>query len=160
MAPKNESQLNSVIGEGSIFEGKFYINGSLQIDGRFEGEIKTKEKLIVGETGKVKTDIMAKKVVVGGTVIGNIEAEEDVSLLSTGRVLGNIRAPKVFMEDGVVIHGEVSISGGQKKDVKSIIEESFDTGPKLNELIKREALEKEGKKVTLENARAEKQHRN
>ena len=44
MATKNDSQLNSVIGDGSIFEGKFYINGSLQIDGRFEGEIKTKSK--------------------------------------------------------------------------------------------------------------------
>ena len=74
MATKNDSQLNSIIGEGSIFKGKFYINGSLQVDGRFEGEIKTKDQLIVGELGKIKTDIVAKRVVVGGTVIGNIEA--------------------------------------------------------------------------------------
>ncbi|MCK5094269.1 MAG: polymer-forming cytoskeletal protein, partial [Spirochaetes bacterium] len=94
MATKNDSQLNSVIGDGSIFEGKFYINGSLKINGRFEGEIKTKEHLIVGETGKVKTDITARRVTVGGTVIGNIVAEEEISLLSTGRILGNIRAPK------------------------------------------------------------------
>ena len=76
MATKNGSQLNSVIGDGSIFEGKFFINGSLEIDGRFEGDIRTKEHLIVGETGKVKTDISAKRVTVGGTVIGNIEADE------------------------------------------------------------------------------------
>ena len=74
MAAKNESQLNSLIGEGSVFDGKFYINGSLQVDGRFEGEIKTEDQLIVGRTGKVKTDIVAKRVIVGGTVIGNIDA--------------------------------------------------------------------------------------
>lgn len=135
MAAKNESQLNSVIGEGSIFEGKFFINGSLQIDGRFEGEIKTRDQLIVGETGKVKTDIFAKRVVVGGTVIGNIEADEDVSLLSTGRILGNINAPKVNVEEGVVVKGEISINAGQKKDVKNIIEESFNAGPKIEEMI-------------------------
>ena len=73
--------MNSVIGEGSIFEGKFYINGSLQIDGRFEGDIRTEEYVVVGETGKVKTDIFARRVVVAGTVIGNIEAEEEVNLL-------------------------------------------------------------------------------
>ena len=123
MAAKNGQEMNSVIGEGSIFEGKFYINGSLQIDGRFEGDIRTEEYVVVGETGKVKTDIVARQVVVAGTVIGNIEANEEVNLLSTGRVLGNIRAPKVNVEDGVIIEGEVSISADQKKDVKRVIEE-------------------------------------
>jgi len=74
MAAKNGQEMNSVIGEGSIFEGKFYINGSLQIDGRFEGDIRTDEHVLVGETGKVKTDIVARRVIVAGTVIGNIEA--------------------------------------------------------------------------------------
>jgi cytoskeletal protein CcmA (bactofilin family) len=136
MASKNDHQINSVIGEGSIFEGKFYIQGSLQIDGRFEGEIKTQDQLVVGETGKVKTDIYAKKVVVGGTVIGNIEAEEDVALLSTGRVYGNITAPRVNIEDGVLIKGEISISAGQKKSIKNVIEESFNSGPKISDVIK------------------------
>jgi cytoskeletal protein CcmA (bactofilin family) len=135
MAPKNDNHMNSIIGEGSMFEGKFYISGSLQIDGRFEGEIQTKDQVIVGETGKVKTDIYANRVVVGGTVIGNIEAQEDVTLLSTGRILGNIRAPRVQIEEGVVVKGEISIDAGQKKDVKSIIEESFNAGPKLSDVI-------------------------
>jgi cytoskeletal protein CcmA (bactofilin family) len=137
MAPKNNSVMNSIIGEGSVFEGKFYISGSLQVDGRFEGEIQTMDQVVVGETGKVKTDILANRVVVGGTVIGNIEAQEDVSLLSTGRVLGNIRAPLVHIEEGVVVKGEISIDAGQKKDVRSIIVESFDAGPKLNDVIKK-----------------------
>ena len=136
MAAKNGQEMNSVIGEGSIFEGKFYISGSLQIDGRFEGEIRTEDQVVVGEMGKVKTDIIAKRVVVAGTVIGNIEAQGEVILLSTGRVLGNIRAPRVDVEDGVVVEGEITISAGQKKDVRSIIEESYEAGPKLNELIK------------------------
>ncbi|HMU84753.1 MAG TPA: polymer-forming cytoskeletal protein, partial [Leptospiraceae bacterium] len=54
MAGRNDS-MNSVIGPGSIFEGKFYISGSLKIDGKFEGEIKTEDALVVGETGKIKT---------------------------------------------------------------------------------------------------------
>ena len=152
MATKNGSQLNSVIGDGSIFEGKFFINGSLEIDGRFEGDIRTKEHLIVGETGKVKTDISAKRVTVGGTVIGNIEADEEVSLLSTGRVLGNIKAPKVNIEDGVVVEGEISISGGQKKGIRNIIEESYQAGPQLDEVIKRENAEAQKKVVPSQDA--------
>jgi cytoskeletal protein CcmA (bactofilin family) len=152
MAAKNEAPLNSVIGDGSIFEGKFYINGSLQIDGRFEGEIKTKNQLIVGELGKVKTDIIAKRVIIGGTVIGNIEAEEEVFLLSTGRVLGNIKAPKVNIEEGVVVHGEISISAGQKKGIKNIIQEAYSTGPKLKDIIAKEKPEPDDKKVPQQDA--------
>jgi cytoskeletal protein CcmA (bactofilin family) len=152
MATKNDAQLNSVIGEGSIFKGKFYINGSLQIDGRFEGEIKTKDQVIIGELGKVKTDITAKKVIVGGTLIGNIEAEEEVELLATGRVLGNIRTPKVNIEEGVVVKGEISISAGQKKGISNIIAESFNAGPKLEDMVSVEKKPQIEKKVVSENA--------
>jgi len=121
MAGKSDS-LNSTIGEGSVFEGKFYISGSLRIDGKFEGEIKTDEELVVGETGKVKTNIHAKNVVVAGTVIGNIVADEEVKLLETAKVLGDIETPILTVQRGVVSHGVVTITGGQKKDVKKLIE--------------------------------------
>ncbi len=152
MAGKNGQDLNSVIGQGSIFEGKFYINGSLQIDGRFEGDIRTDDQVIVGETGKVKTDIVARRVTVAGTIIGNIDADEEVNLLPTGRVLGNIRAPKVNVEEGVVVEGEISISAGQKKDVKRIIEESFEAGPKLNDIIKGQKRPREEEKELPQDA--------
>jgi len=124
MAGKGEF-MNSTIGAGSSFEGKFYISGSLRIDGKFEGEIKTDEELVVGVTGKVRTDIVAKSVVVAGTVIGNIRAHEEVKLLETGKVLGDIIAPAISIQRGVVAQGNIIITGGHKKDAKKVIEESF-----------------------------------
>lgn len=56
-----KDSINSVIGPGSIFEGKFYIAGSLRIDGKFEGDIKTEDALVIGETGKVKTKHQRKR---------------------------------------------------------------------------------------------------
>ncbi|EMJ97744.1 MULTISPECIES: bactofilin family protein [Leptospira] len=116
---------NSVIGPGSIFEGKFYIAGSLRIDGKFEGEIKTDDTLYIGETGKVRTNISAKEVTVSGTMIGNIKAENEVRLEETGRLLGDIIAPTLHLAKGVVAKGNITITGGQKKDAKKIVEESF-----------------------------------
>ncbi|TGK02585.1 polymer-forming cytoskeletal protein [Leptospira langatensis] len=116
---------NSVIGPGSIFEGKFYIAGSLRIDGKFEGEIKTDDALFIGETGKVRTNISAREVIVAGTLIGNIKAENEVRLEETGRLLGDIIAPSLALAKGVVAKGNITVTGGQKKDVKKIVEESF-----------------------------------
>jgi len=114
MASKNDG-MNSTIGEGSVFEGKFYISGSLRIDGKF----------VVGETGRVKTDIVAKSVVIAGTVIGNITARSEVKLLETGKILGDVNAPSVQLQKGVVVCGTFNISGGHKKDAKKVIEESY-----------------------------------
>ncbi len=127
MAAKGEN-MNSTIGEGSVFEGKFYISGSLRIDGKFEGEIKTDEELVVGESGKVKTDISAKSVVVAGTVIGNITAESEIRLLETGKILGDIKAPAITLQKGVVVLGSFEITGGHKKETKRIIEDSYNSG--------------------------------
>ncbi len=132
MAAKGDL-MNSTIGEGSAFEGKFYISGSLRIDGKFEGDIKTDEELVVGESGKVKTDIFAKSVVVAGTVIGNITASTEIRLLETAKVLGDIMAPSLHLQPGVILQGNCQVSGGQKKDPKKVIEESFAMGGKVTD---------------------------
>jgi cytoskeletal protein CcmA (bactofilin family) len=138
MASKDDLN-NSSIGEGSVFEGKFYISGSLKIDGKFEGEIKTDEELIVGPTGKVKTNINAKSVVVSGTVIGNITAEREVILMETAKVSGDIETPILTIQRGVVTQGHITITGGQKTNIKKLIDDSY--GDKL---VKEE--KQEGKK--------------
>lgn len=125
MASKNDFN-NSTIGEGSSFEGKFYINGSLRIDGKFEGEIKTEEELVVGETGRVKTNIHAKSVVVAGTVIGNIRADREVTLLGTGKVKGDIVTPVLTIQKGVIADGRIVVTGGHKNDIKKMIDDSYD----------------------------------
>ncbi len=124
MANKNENS-NCIIGEGSVFEGKFYVNGSILIEGKFQGDIKTDDQLIVGPTGKVKTDIVAKRVTIAGTLIGNIVATEEVNLLQTGKVLGNITTPKLTIEPGVMTEGKVIITSGHSENLKNVIEESF-----------------------------------
>jgi len=126
MAGKNDST-NCIIGEGSIFEGRFFVNGSILIEGKFQGDIRTDDQLIVGPTGRVKTDIQARKVTVAGTLIGNIAASEEVSLLHTGKVLGNIMTPKLTVEAGVITEGKVIITSGQTEDTRKIIEEAFGT---------------------------------
>ncbi|MBS0617971.1 MAG: polymer-forming cytoskeletal protein [Spirochaetes bacterium] len=118
-------QTNSVIGEGSIFEGRFYISGSLRVDGKFEGDIRTDEALVVGETGKVKTNIMAREVILAGTLIGDIDAKDEVRLTETGRMIGDISTPVLAISRGVVLKGNVSIHGGHKKDPRKIVEESY-----------------------------------
>ncbi len=124
MAKVNESA-NCLIGEGSVFEGRFFVDGSIRIEGKFQGEIKTGDQLVIAPTGKVKTDIEAKRVVVAGTLIGNITASEEVNLIESGKVLGNITTPKLVVEPGVVTDGKVTITATASDNVESVIKDSF-----------------------------------
>ena len=124
MAKTNEIP-NCNIGDGSVFEGRFVVAGSIHIDGKFQGEIQTNDHLLIGPTGKVKTNITAKRVTVAGVLIGNITAAEEVELLASGMVLGNIRTPRLKVEEGVITEGEVIITGEKKDDIKKTILESF-----------------------------------
>lgn len=127
-----------VIGEGSVFEGKFYVSGSILIEGKFQGDIKTDDQLTVGPGGKVKTDISARRVTVAGTLIGNIVASEEVSLVQSGKVLGNITTPRLIVEPGVITEGKITITAESEGNLKEIIEESFgnDTNQIFTDLAK------------------------
>ena len=123
-----------VIGEGSVFDGRFYVSGSILIEGKFQGDIKTDDQVIIGTSGKVKTDITAKKVTIAGTIIGNITATEEVNLLQSGKVLGNITTPKLVVEPGVITDGKVTITSGNDQTVKNVIEDAF--GPSTEDMFK------------------------
>jgi len=124
----NREYTSCMIGEGTSFSGTLRIDGSLQINGKFEGDIQTNDHLIIGTTGRVKTScIKANEITIAGTLIGDIDAKEEVVLLETARVLGNINSPKINLNDGVVVQGSMNITGGQKKDITKVVEESFES---------------------------------
>ncbi len=122
---------DSVIGEGSVFTGKFYVDGDLKIEGSFEGDIRTDESLIVTNTGRVKTSkVSAKRIVLKGILIGDVYAKEEVNLESRGKMLGNIVTPNLVVSPGVVYRGNIDIIGDSKKDTKQFIEDIYNAETK------------------------------
>ena len=96
-------QANSTIGEHSFFQGRYAVRGNLRIDGQFEGESLMVDQLVIGATGRVKTNIVATSVVVEGIVLGNIEASGRILLLSTARVPGDLTTPELIIQAGVIL---------------------------------------------------------
>jgi cytoskeletal protein CcmA (bactofilin family) len=101
--------INSIIGEGTRFNGEFDLNGLLRIDGDFCGTVRTDGKVLIGKNGRAECTVYAGTVVIGGIVRGNIFANEKVVILSTGIVLGNIHCPRFIVEEGVIFNGTAKI---------------------------------------------------
>ncbi|MCP4178973.1 MAG: polymer-forming cytoskeletal protein [bacterium] len=131
---------NNVIGENSYFTGTFIINGSLKIDGRFEGKHLQAEQLYIGVSGKVSTNINAVSVIVEGMIIGNISATSRVLLMPTAKVLGDIKTPELIIQNGVILEGRCTISNDLKSSAKDLIDIEY----KKNRIVPEEFLEKKG----------------
>ncbi len=137
---KNSGDISdNVIGENSYFTGNFHINGSLRIDGRFEGKSLKVEQLYVGSDGKLKTNINALSVIVEGLVIGNINATNRVLLMPSARIYGDIKTPELIIQNGVILEGRCTISNDLKSSARSLIEADYEK----NKLIPEEFLGKQ-----------------
>ncbi len=116
---------NSILGEKSIFTGKFFINGSLKVEGIYEGQALQSEHLVITKKGKVKTDISATNVVVEGIVIGNIHAKKRVLLAPSAKVLGDIHTPELIIQNGVIWEGKCYIHEDQSINIPEVIEKEY-----------------------------------
>jgi cytoskeletal protein CcmA (bactofilin family) len=130
---------SNVIGENSFFSGKFLINGSLRIDGRFEGKYLQADQLYIGPSGKIKTNINAVSVIVEGMILGNINASNRVLLMPTAKILGDIKTPELIIQNGVILEGRCTISNDLKSSAKDLLEVEFEK----NKIIPEEFLERE-----------------
>lgn len=130
---------NNLIGENSYFTGRFLINGSLRVDGRFEGKYLQADQLYIGPTGKVKTNINAVSVIVEGLIIGNINASNRVLLMPTAKIYGDIKTPELIIQNGVILEGRCNISNDLKSSAKDLIEAEYEK----NKIIPEEFLGKD-----------------
>jgi len=93
------------LARGASFKGIGHFDGTVRLDGRFEGELHAKGNLIVGDQAVVKGTLTALTLVIGGKINGNIICTERVQLLKSAVVIGDIRTPAFSMEEGAHFHG-------------------------------------------------------
>ncbi|MFO7914767.1 MAG: polymer-forming cytoskeletal protein [Candidatus Krumholzibacteriales bacterium] len=114
-----EGKMNSILGQGCKITGTMEITeGTVRIDGEFEGTVSCPETLVVGKDGRVKADIQVKHAIIGGTVLGNIEADDKLELQSGSRLEGDIRTKRLVIDEGVFFEGNCSMSPDKKPSEK------------------------------------------
>jgi cytoskeletal protein CcmA (bactofilin family) len=106
----DEKSIKAYMGEDTVFNGSLTFDGAVRIDGKFEGQVKTNDTLIVGETGDLKADVTAGVLIAKGKINGTIVATERVEIHSTSKIVGNISSPSFKVEVGAVFDGHVDMS--------------------------------------------------
>jgi len=116
MAKTNEMENHTInlIGTGTTIEGNIISSGDIRIDGSLIGNLTTKGKLIVGDTGKVSGEVNCKNFEVEGSVDGKVFVSELLSLRAKSKILGDITTNKLAIEPGAVFTGKCDMSASNQ----------------------------------------------
>lgn len=97
---------DTLIGEGSTFEGKIKSEAGLRVEGHIVGDIDCAGDVTIGEHGTASSHVKARNVVIAGKVTGNVAASGKLTIKSTGQLNGNLSALELSIESGAVFHGQ------------------------------------------------------
>ena len=121
-------EIKAFLGEGTDFKGILTFEGTVRVDGQLEGEIYTKDTLIVGESAVVGAEINVHTIVISGIVKGNINATGKIEVHRPGKLFGNVKTPSLYIEEGVIFEGNCAMAydAAEGKKVSPITAQSGD----------------------------------
>ena len=112
MAKYNETETAAInlISNGTDITGDIKSNGDIRIDGSLSGNLNTKGKVVIGQTGKVNGEVICKNSEVSGIVEGKITVSQLLILKASSRILGDISTSKLSIEPGAIFTGNCKMT--------------------------------------------------
>ena len=104
----------TVIGKGITIKGELLGDEDVKIEGRVEGKITLAKNLLVGQSGVIEADIEAENINIGGTVTGNLIAQNRVEIVTSGTMIGDIKSPRVIVAEGAHFKGNVDMDTSRR----------------------------------------------
>jgi cytoskeletal protein CcmA (bactofilin family) len=103
---KKSSAITTFLGADAFFEGVISFEGTIRLDGKVNGEIKSESgTLIVGEKAEVNADIHVGVAKILGKVKGTVVASERIEAYEPSHIIGDIKAPVISINKGVLFNG-------------------------------------------------------
>lgn len=112
-AKGEDRQMSVHLGKGSRVNGKLSFDGPARIDGEVEGEISAQETLIVEESAVVAAQIVGTRIVIKGTVTGNVRASERIEMRAPAKLCGDVITPTLVIDEGARFEGRCSMGGSE-----------------------------------------------
>jgi len=106
----------SIVCKGISIRGEVSGDEDLQIDGELSGTVKLAgARVMIGPEGRVAGNIQAREIIVRGTLKGNLRASERILMGSTGRWEGDGSSPRLAIEEGATVRGNLEVAETPEK---------------------------------------------
>ena len=121
----------SIIGAGMSLHGDTETDGSLRIEGTVRGNVRAGKSVVIGKDGLVDGSIFTQDAVIAGRVSGGIHALSRLELQATSVVAGEIEAPRMQVEEGASVQGQVAVGESLTKPPQTFSGEVNQERPRI-----------------------------
>ncbi len=104
-----DEEPQTLLDKDAEFEGKLTFEGSVQINGKFQGEIFSSGMLIIGEGAEVDAQVEIDAVIIQGRFKGKIKAKSRIEMHPPAVVKGDISSPGLVISEGALFEGNCSM---------------------------------------------------
>ncbi len=102
---KGPEALSSIIGADAVLEGTLKLDGSIRVDGTFNGVLICAGTVTIGKHGSVIGDVEADELILGGRVSGTVVARRRVVLEGSSSLEGDLATGSLLVSEGAVFNG-------------------------------------------------------
>ncbi len=96
---------DTLIGVGTEMNGFLKSLAGVRIEGAYNGDIESKEDIVIGEGGVAKSNITARDVTIAGKVYGDVHTRGKLVITPTGQLHGNCLAAILLVQEGGILNG-------------------------------------------------------
>lgn len=108
---KPQSQIDSLIGAGTIIDGDISFSGGMRVDGKVNGNIVATQgkpsTLVLSEHAVVNGEVNVTHLVINGTISGSVCASEYLELQAKAKVNGDVHYGTLEIQLGAIVEGRL-----------------------------------------------------
>ena len=105
-----EERTRVAVGRNVNVSGKLIFHEPVRIEGRFRGEVRSGELVVVGEEGMIEGKVFAPRLLIMGELRGEVTGCDRVVLGPRARFFGNIETRNLTVSEGAYLDGNVRMT--------------------------------------------------
>jgi cytoskeletal protein CcmA (bactofilin family) len=106
-----EERTRVAVGRNVNVSGKLIFHEPVRIEGRFRGEVRSVELVVVGEEGMIEGKVFAPRLLIMGELRGDVVGCDRMVLGPRAKFFGNIQTRNLTVAEGAHLDGNVRMTG-------------------------------------------------
>ncbi len=105
-----EERTRVAVGRNVNVSGKLIFHEPVRIEGRFRGEVRSVELVVIGEEGMIDGKVCAPRLLIMGELRGEVVGCDRVVLGPRAKFFGNIETRNLTVSEGAHLDGNVRMT--------------------------------------------------
>ena len=117
MKNRLNNAVTTLVGGDATVTGNLIFDRGCHVAGTVKGDVSApdnkKSELAVAQTGRIEGNARAARMLIQGTIVGDLHCSGTVTLKSTARIEGSIAYEQIEIEKGAVVMGRLLVGSAE-----------------------------------------------